>query len=177
MPTSSSFKERFARVVAGPATDPAPSATGGGEPACYLLRAAGNMPQRIELARVLVRSGLGPQHAHKAVTRLAETLLHPEDQRPGVPVLLPSVPDARALERRLAELEVRAERRVSPEVDAKAVRATTGLTQEEFALRFGLDLATLRNWEQGRTRPDGPARVLLKVIEREPRAVEAALAG
>ena len=60
-------------------------------------------------------------------------------------------------------------------VDVRAVREGYGLTQEEFALRFGLDLSTLRNWEQGRTRPDGPARVLLRVIERRPRAVEEAL--
>lgn len=134
------------------------------------------MPQRVTLTKVLIEHGLGPRQAHRAVTRLAETLLAEPGVRPAVPVLLPAVPDPSALERRLGALEVQARRLLPPEVDARAVREATGLTQEEFALRFGLDLATLRNWEQGRTRPDGPARVLLKVIEREPRAVEAALA-
>jgi putative transcriptional regulator len=55
------------------------------------------------------------------------------------------------------------------------VREGLGLTQEEFAWRFGLDLAALRNWEQGRTRPETAVRSFLQVIARDPRAVERAL--
>jgi putative transcriptional regulator len=62
-----------------------------------------------------------------------------------------------------------------PTVDVRAVRRRLGLSQSEFAARFGFQPATLRNWEQGRTRPDGPARVLLAVIARHPEAVEDAL--
>ena len=62
-----------------------------------------------------------------------------------------------------------------PAVDVRAVRRRLGLSQSEFAARFGFQPATLRNWEQGRTRPDGPARVLLAVIARHPEAVEDAL--
>jgi putative transcriptional regulator len=62
-----------------------------------------------------------------------------------------------------------------PVIDVRATRKGLGLTQSEFAARFGFHPATLRNWEQGRTRPDGPARVLLAVIARHPEAVEDAL--
>jgi putative transcriptional regulator len=61
-------------------------------------------------------------------------------------------------------------------IDVRAVRESLRLTQEEFALRFGFNLGTLRGWEQGRRHPDGTARVLLKVIMNAPDAVERALA-
>ena len=59
-----------------------------------------------------------------------------------------------------------------PTTDVRAVRRKLGLSQSEFAAKFGFQSATLKNWEQGRTRPDGPARVLLAVIARHPEAVE-----
>ncbi len=46
------------------------------------------------------------------------------------------------------------------------------LSQAQFATRFGFPPATLRNWEQGRSRPDAPTRVLLAVIAKHPEAVE-----
>ena len=62
-----------------------------------------------------------------------------------------------------------------PKTDVRAVRRNLRLSQSQFAAKFGFQPATLRNWEQGRTRPDGPARVLLAVIARHPEAVEDAL--
>jgi len=62
-----------------------------------------------------------------------------------------------------------------PTVDLRELRRKLGLSQAAFAAKFGFQPATLRNWEQGRTRPDGPARVLLAVIARHPEAVEDAL--
>ena len=62
-------------------------------------------------------------------------------------------------------------------VDLRALRRRLGLTQAQFAARFGFSAAAVRNWEQGRRRPEGAARTLLKVIEREPDAVARALAG
>jgi putative transcriptional regulator len=59
--------------------------------------------------------------------------------------------------------------------DVRAVRARLGLSQAEFALLIGVSLATLRNWEQGRRVPEGPARALLRVAAANPRAVAAAL--
>ena len=64
---------------------------------------------------------------------------------------------------------------VVPDVDVRVARERLGLTQPAFATKFGVALPTLRKWEQGRRRPDGPARVLLRVIEREPDAVHRAL--
>ncbi len=62
-------------------------------------------------------------------------------------------------------------------VDVKAIRRATGLSQALFAERFGFDLSSIRNWEQGRRRPEGPARVLLMVIKHNPQAVQDALAA
>ena len=59
--------------------------------------------------------------------------------------------------------------------DVRAVRAKLGRTQDEFALLIGVSVATLRNWEQGRRRPEGPALALLRVAARNPRAVIEAL--
>lgn len=59
-----------------------------------------------------------------------------------------------------------------PEIDVREVRATMGLSQAQFATKFGFPPATLRNWEQGRSRPDAPTRVLLAVIAKHPEAVE-----
>jgi hypothetical protein len=59
--------------------------------------------------------------------------------------------------------------------DVKAIRAKFGLSQERFAKTFALNLATLRDWEQERRIPHGPARTLLLIIDREPEAVRRAL--
>jgi len=62
-----------------------------------------------------------------------------------------------------------------PDVDVRQVRRRLKLSQTQFAARFGFAPASVRNWEQGRTRPDGPARVLLAVIAKHPEAVQDAL--
>ena len=59
-----------------------------------------------------------------------------------------------------------------PEVDVRKVRMKMKLSQAQFATKFGFPPATLRNWEQGRSRPDAPTRVLLAVIAKHPEAVE-----
>ena len=58
----------------------------------------------------------------------------------------------------------------------KAIRQRLGKTQSEFARMIGVSISTLQNWEQGRRRPEGPARALLKVAAKNPEAVAAALA-
>jgi putative transcriptional regulator len=63
-----------------------------------------------------------------------------------------------------------------PEVNVRDVRQRMGLSQAQFATKFGFPPATLRNWEQGRARPDASTRVLLAVIDEHPEAVEAVLA-
>lgn len=59
-----------------------------------------------------------------------------------------------------------------PDVDVSQVRHRMGLSQSQFATKFGFPPATLRNWEQGRARPDAPTRVLLAVIAKHPESVE-----
>jgi putative transcriptional regulator len=60
-------------------------------------------------------------------------------------------------------------------VDVKAIRQQLGKSQSEFARMIGVSVATLQNWEQGRRRPEGPARALLKIAAENPEAVSAAL--
>lgn len=60
-------------------------------------------------------------------------------------------------------------------VDVRRIREKLHLSQPEFAARFGFTAAAVRQWEQGRRQPHGPARVLLTIIAREPEAVRRAL--
>ncbi len=57
----------------------------------------------------------------------------------------------------------------------KTLRRALALTQEEFAARYHIPLGTLRDWEQGRSEPDQPAKAYLTVIARDPKGVERAL--
>ena len=59
-----------------------------------------------------------------------------------------------------------------PEPNVVAIRGRTGLSQPAFAKSIGVPLGTLKNWEQGRRRPEGPARVLLALIEKRPSIVQ-----
>lgn len=61
-------------------------------------------------------------------------------------------------------------------VDVQAIRLKLGKSQAEFAQMIGVSISTLQNWEHGRRHPEGPARALLKVAAKNPRAVEEALA-
>ena len=65
--------------------------------------------------------------------------------------------------------------RRTPQV--KVIRRALGLTQEEFAARYRIPLGTLRDWEQGRTDPDQPAKAYLRVIAAEPAVTAKALEG
>lgn len=64
---------------------------------------------------------------------------------------------------------------VPQKVDVAAIRRSKGLTQRAFAERYGFDVRALQEWEQGRREPERSTRILLRVIEREPEAVERAL--
>jgi len=56
-------------------------------------------------------------------------------------------------------------------LDIRHIREKYNLTQEQFAVMLGISLRTLRNWEQGRRVPEGPAMVLLRVADKNPRAI------
>jgi putative transcriptional regulator len=58
-----------------------------------------------------------------------------------------------------------------PKIDVAAVRAKTGLSQNEFARKFMLAPGTVKNWEQGIREPDGATRLLLALIDQEPEVV------
>jgi len=64
-----------------------------------------------------------------------------------------------------------------PEADVRAIRARTGLSQAEFARSIGVKKSTLLNWEQRRRSPEGPARVLLALIDKDPSIVQRNLAS
>jgi putative transcriptional regulator len=96
----------------------------------------------------------------------------PEPKRAVMPA---AARDSR-LASRLAGLVPRSARPKTDADYARAIRAATKLTQAEFAERIGVPIETVRNWEQGKRSPRGPARALLKVIESAPDLAFAALA-
>jgi putative transcriptional regulator len=84
------------------------------------------------------------------------------------------------LDQARAYLEGTADRRryrvhVPEKVDVRKIRARLGLSQEAFAATYGFALSAVRDWEQGRRRPERSARILLKIVEKEPEAVTRAL--
>jgi putative transcriptional regulator len=65
---------------------------------------------------------------------------------------------------------------VPARINVKKIRRQLGLSQEGFAQTYGFALSAVRDWEQGRRQPERSARILLKVVEKEPDAVTRALA-
>ena len=62
-----------------------------------------------------------------------------------------------------------------PVLEVRAIRQKTGLSQDRFAYLIGVKPATLRNWEQGRRKPTGPAKALLRILEADPESAVRAL--
>ena len=65
---------------------------------------------------------------------------------------------------------------IIPRIDVGEIRRRLKMTQAEFSRAFGLSLDSVKNWEQGHRVPEGPAKVLLAVIAKDPKAVQNALA-
>lgn len=86
--------------------------------------------------------------------------------------LVESVKQAGQIKR--GELEPGRRFEFSP-LDIKAIRQKFQKSQREFAYMIGVSVATLQNWEQGRRKPEGPARALLRVAAKNPKAVMEAL--
>ena len=81
-----------------------------------------------------------------------------------------------ALAHHRGEIELRTTTYTIPgPVDVRAVRERRGLSQNQFAARYGFSPRTLQQWEQGRSKPDGVARAYLTVIDHDPKTVEKAL--
>jgi putative transcriptional regulator len=161
---SLSLKERFERLGPVEDVDRDPS----GSPAAISLRL--ELPtgsfRSISAVRVLAANGMSMLAAKRAIERVME--------KGQVAILLPRVKDQIVLADELGGLGLIAKALAVRRVDAKAVRLKLGLTQDQFALRFGIDLETLRNWEQGKRSPDMTAQSYLRAIELAPDAVEAA---
>lgn len=89
--------------------------------------------------------------------------------------ILGSIRDARAVLR--GEVEGEFVVHVPAEFDVRALRRQLGMSQTKFAASFGFGLDAVQSWEQGRRRPEGPARMLLKVIQHAPDLVRRVLAA
>lgn len=145
----------------------------GGSPADLRLSPEDGFTATVSVARALIRRGVRPTVAKLVVERLAA----------GRPVAV-SVKhfDGAGLVEELAAARVSAKPRTrDPRCLAEAVtKARQGLklTQDQFANILGLPVATLRNWEQARTRLDAPTRLLMSMVAFAPDlAIEAASAG
>ena len=66
---------------------------------------------------------------------------------------------------------------IPAEVNVKKIRRRLGLSQEAFAQKYGFALSAVRDWEQGRRTPERSARILLKIVDKEPEAVSRVLAS
>ncbi len=90
-------------------------------------------------------------------------------------VYVPKVESLEALTQELAKAGVKATALPNAGIDVRAIREKLDFTQEQFAVRYGLDVDAVRNWETGRRTPDTAAQSYLRAIRANPEAVEAAL--
>jgi len=90
-------------------------------------------------------------------------------------VHVPKVESLDALTQELADAGVKATALPNAGIDVRAIREKLDFTQEQFAVRYGLDVDAVRNWETGRRTPDTAAQSYLRAIRANPEAVEAAL--
>ena len=115
--------------------------------------------------RALVRRGLTVLQAKRAIEELMRT--------GRMFVSLPALDDSAALSQDLAATGVAAAQvDVDAQPDVRGIRERIGLTREQFALRYGLEVETIRNWESGKRDMDAAARSYLKVIANDPERVE-----
>jgi DNA-binding transcriptional regulator YiaG len=136
-----------------------------GSPVDLVIRPANGLPPVLTISAIksLFRRGTSLARAKRTVEAMVE---HGE-----AVIHLPTVEDVRVLADELLASGVAAKRLASADVDVKAVRARLGLTQEQFALRFGLEIDALQNWEQGRCQPDKASASYLRAIAAKPREV------
>ena len=162
----SSLRERFERLGPVRVVDQNTS----GSPAVFLLRLepGQDISSRVDAMLALTKRGISMLRGKRAV----EALL--SDRR--VLVELPLVEPDQTLTAELEATGISVTVVPPPgETDVRALRERLNLTREQFALRFGLEVETLRNWEIGRRAPDATAKSYLRVIENNPELAERAL--
>ncbi len=114
----------------------------------------------------LARRGLTLLRAKRAIEAMlesGETVVH-----------LPVVESIEALFTEMRAAGLKPAKLASGTIDVRELRERLALTQEQFALRYNLDLDAVQNWEQGRRVPDRSVQSYLRVIDKEPDAVAAA---
>jgi putative transcriptional regulator len=161
----SSLRERFARLGPIRAIDRVTP----GSPAVFVVRTALDGPglRTIDAIHALARRGMTMLRAKRAIESLLE--------KGRVFVELPMVEDVKGLTADLAKAGFAAAQiQPDPTVDVRALRERLRLTREQFAMRYGLEVETLRNWETGKREPDTTARSYLRVIANAPEEVEQA---
>jgi transcriptional regulator with XRE-family HTH domain len=132
-----------------------------------LLLPTDSIDQPVEFVRLLANHGLSLRKGRDILEILASG-------RPAI-VDLKTTSDLADVLSGLARFGVLGTTFEVPNVDVRRVREEQQLSQPDFANCYGLEVDTIRNWEQGRNEPDGPAKVLLNVINHEPEAVVGAL--
>lgn len=164
---NSSLKARFARL--GPIRDV--DRVSSGSPATFVLRLSeseGTL-RSVDATLALARCGMTMLRAKRAIENLI--------RKSKVFVSLPVVDDPDRLIKELRAAGIAAAPvSPTPDVDIRKLRERLGLTREEFALHFGFELESLRNWEAGRRQPDTAAKSYLRAIENAPEAVAEAYA-
>jgi putative transcriptional regulator len=143
-----------------------------GSAAVLVLRLPARPPENlrpIDAMFALARRGITMLRAKRSIETLIETgrmFIH-----------LPTVESVETLVRELAAAGVAAASvDATTRIDVRSLRERLGLTREQFALRFGLEVDTLRNWEAGRRDMDAAAAAYLRAISNDPEAVERAYA-
>jgi putative transcriptional regulator len=161
----SSLKERFARLGPIRAIDRVTS----GSPAVFVLRLAADdsRPRTIDVTHALARRGMTMLRAKRAIESLVE--------KGREFVELPMVEDVQAVTGDLAKAGIAAVW-IQPDVtvNVRDLRERLQLTREQFAIRYGLEVETLRNWETGKREPDTTARSYLRAIANAPELIELA---
>jgi putative transcriptional regulator len=116
----------------------------------------------IDATMALARRGMTMLRAKRAIEAMLED--------GEVAVEVPTVEELSTLARDLANAGIEATRIVSGPVDVRSLRLRLGMSQEQFARRFNLDLDALQNWEQGRRSPERAVWSYLRVIAADPKA-------
>lgn len=160
----SSLRERFERL--GPVEVVAPGQSGSRAVLTLHLEPTAKAIKSITVVRLLVENGMTMLTAKRAVEKAMET--------GQATIVVPSLRNATEFATIVADCGFEAKAVAARPVDVAALRAELKLTQEQFALTYGIDIETLRNWEQGKRHPDRAAEAYLRVIQRMPKAASAA---
>jgi DNA-binding transcriptional regulator YiaG len=165
MSESSRLKAKLARLGPTRSIDRLRS----GSPGAYALRAKNRLAdvKTVSAAPALAKRGVTMLQAKRTIKAMVE--------RGRAYISLLTVEDDGTLIADLAAAGIAATPVPNSAIDVRALRTRLGLTQEQFALHFGLDVAAVRNWESGRRAPDRAARSYLHVIDAAPDQVERAL--